>query len=77
VPAFALVPADAYEIFVSSVEEGSEPLFRQRGPLNGLHLDFEEGTEPPAGDYYWEVRALRDGNTIDLASGGFRVRPAP
>jgi hypothetical protein len=65
--------ANLYEIFVAPADVEAEPLFRQRGPSPILDLAFEDGAEPPPGDYVWEVLALRDGRPIARGAASFTV----
>ncbi len=58
--------ATLYEITVTH-EDTATPLFRQRGPVAGLDLTIDKGSEPPPGRYVWEVLAA-DGRTL-LARG--------
>ena len=61
-----------YEITVGD-EDRRTTLFRQRGRVAGLDLDFAEGAEPPGGRYVWEVVALGDSLALARGVGRFEV----
>jgi len=66
--------ADLYEITVAR-PEAEEVLFRQRGNTTLLELEWDAASEPPPGEYVWEVIATRKGFPVALGAGEFRVRP--
>ncbi len=65
--------ADLYEITVTH-EDTATPLFRQRGPVAGLDLTIDGGSEPPPGRYAWEVLAAREGVLLARGTAHFHVR---
>lgn len=65
---------DVYEITVANAEE-RRTLFRQRGNVPGLQLTIDAGSEPPPGEYVWEVLAFRRGVPCARGVGRFVVRP--
>lgn len=67
--------ADLYEITVAR-PEAEEVLFRQRGNTTLLELDWDAGSEPPPGEYVWEVIATRKGFPVAMGAGTFVVRGA-
>jgi hypothetical protein len=70
--AWTAVPrADGYEVTVTRV--GGEALFRQRGTGTVLELAIDEGSEPPAGAYEWEVVAYGRPGVVARARGAFFV----
>lgn len=64
--------ATLYEVTVTN-EDTATPLFRQRGPVAGLDLAFDVGSEPPPGRYVWEVLAARGDTLAARGTARFEV----